>query len=205
MGEHENMQIHTSLAQSLAGSMQSINPEFSLWYLLKFNQNLCLKQLFFNTLKRLVSISLLPGTHMFHSSGSKCNRKPFTEAGKLPIAAYVSPYRELCLAVEAAAALLQDHLEPHRRQQINLFSYQSCQESPTPPSKAQQASPSQPLLGLLSCQGNGCALNSSPRLELGPFGHMCGWQAEKAQATPVLLPGKSHGQKSLVGCSPWSR
>ena len=27
---------------------------------------------------------------------------------------------------------------------------------------------------------------------------------EKAMAaTPVLLPGKSHGQKSLVGCSPW--
>ena len=23
--------------------------------------------------------------------------------------------------------------------------------------------------------------------------------------TPVLLPGKSHGQKSLVGCSPWGR
>ena len=22
---------------------------------------------------------------------------------------------------------------------------------------------------------------------------------------PVLLPGKSHGQRSLVGCSPWSR
>ena len=21
--------------------------------------------------------------------------------------------------------------------------------------------------------------------------------------TPVLLPGKSHGRKSLVGCSPW--
>ena len=29
---------------------------------------------------------------------------------------------------------------------------------------------------------------------------------EKAMAaTPVLLPGKSHGQKSLVGCSPWGR
>ena len=27
---------------------------------------------------------------------------------------------------------------------------------------------------------------------------------EKAMApTPVLLPGKSHGQRSLVGCSPW--
>ena len=25
------------------------------------------------------------------------------------------------------------------------------------------------------------------------------------QPTPVLLPGKSHGQKSLVGCSPWGR
>ena len=29
---------------------------------------------------------------------------------------------------------------------------------------------------------------------------------EKAIApTPVLLPGKSHGQRSLVGCSPWGR
>ena len=25
------------------------------------------------------------------------------------------------------------------------------------------------------------------------------------QPTPVLLPGKSHGQRSLVGCSPWRR
>ena len=23
--------------------------------------------------------------------------------------------------------------------------------------------------------------------------------------TPVLLPGKSHGQRSLVGCGPWGR
>ena len=23
------------------------------------------------------------------------------------------------------------------------------------------------------------------------------------QPTPVLLPGKSHGQRNLVGCSPW--
>ena len=29
---------------------------------------------------------------------------------------------------------------------------------------------------------------------------------EKVMApTPVLLPGKSHGQRSLVGCSPWGR
>ena len=25
------------------------------------------------------------------------------------------------------------------------------------------------------------------------------------QPTPVLLPGKSHGQRNLVGCSPWGR
>ena len=25
------------------------------------------------------------------------------------------------------------------------------------------------------------------------------------QPTPVLLPGKSRGRKSLVGCSPWGR
>ena len=27
----------------------------------------------------------------------------------------------------------------------------------------------------------------------------------KWQPTPVLLPGESHGQKSLVGCRPWGR
>ena len=25
------------------------------------------------------------------------------------------------------------------------------------------------------------------------------------QPTPVLLPGESHGQRSLAGCSPWGR
>ena len=28
-------------------------------------------------------------------------------------------------------------------------------------------------------------------------------QKRQLQPTPVLLPGKSHGQRSLVGCSPW--
>ena len=27
----------------------------------------------------------------------------------------------------------------------------------------------------------------------------------KCQSTPVLLPGKSHGPRSLVGYSPWGR
>ena len=30
-------------------------------------------------------------------------------------------------------------------------------------------------------------------------------QSEKWQPTPVLLPGKSHGQRSLVGYGPWGR
>ena len=29
--------------------------------------------------------------------------------------------------------------------------------------------------------------------------------SRKWQPTPVLLPGRSHGQRSLVGCSPWGR
>ena len=33
---------------------------------------------------------------------------------------------------------------------------------------------------------------------------MYGWRRQW-QPTPALLPGKSHGRRSLVGCSPWSR
>ena len=29
------------------------------------------------------------------------------------------------------------------------------------------------------------------------------WVGRQWQPTPVLLPGKSHGQRSLVGCGPW--
>ena len=31
---------------------------------------------------------------------------------------------------------------------------------------------------------------------------LCEWRRQW-QPTPVLSPGKSHGQRSLVGCSPW--
>ena len=30
-------------------------------------------------------------------------------------------------------------------------------------------------------------------------------QRRQCQPTPVLLPGESHGPRSLVGCSPWGR
>ena len=39
-------------------------------------------------------------------------------------------------------------------------------------------------------------------------GAVCGiaksWRRQR-HPTPVLLPGESHGQRSLVGCSPWGR
>ena len=38
-------------------------------------------------------------------------------------------------------------------------------------------------------------------LSLFTFMH---WR-RKWHPTPVLLPGKSHGQRTLVGCSPWGR
>ena len=31
------------------------------------------------------------------------------------------------------------------------------------------------------------------------------FQRKQWEPTPVLLPGKSHGWRSLVGCSPWGR
>ena len=33
----------------------------------------------------------------------------------------------------------------------------------------------------------------------------CLYRRRQWHPTPVLLPGKSHGQRSLVGCSPWGR
>ena len=32
----------------------------------------------------------------------------------------------------------------------------------------------------------------------------CDWRRQR-HLTPVLLPGKSHGWRSLVGCGPWGR
>ena len=37
-----------------------------------------------------------------------------------------------------------------------------------------------------------------------PESHLGSWRRQW-HPTPVLLPGKSHGWKSLVGCSPWGR
>ena len=44
--------------------------------------------------------------------------------------------------------------------------------------------------------------NSQKPVFLGVYG---GFRRKQWQPTPVLLPGKSHGRRSLVGCSPWGR
>ena len=44
--------------------------------------------------------------------------------------------------------------------------------------------------------------NRQPPPEIGFPG---GWVVKAWHPTPVLLPGKSHGRRSLVGCSPWGR
>ena len=35
--------------------------------------------------------------------------------------------------------------------------------------------------------------------------HIINERVRQWRPTPVLLPGKSHGRRSLVGCSPWGR
>ena len=40
----------------------------------------------------------------------------------------------------------------------------------------------------------------SPEINPRTYGHL---QRRKWQPTPVLLPGKAHGWRSLEGCSPW--
>ena len=47
-----------------------------------------------------------------------------------------------------------------------------------------------------------CLKYGRPRFE--PWVGKIPWR-RKCQSTPVLLPGKSHGRRSLVGYSPWGR
>ena len=37
------------------------------------------------------------------------------------------------------------------------------------------------------------------------IGECLSYQRRQWHPTPVVLPGKSHGRRSLVGCSPWGR
>ena len=46
-------------------------------------------------------------------------------------------------------------------------------------------------------------ISSFQKNELAPSREL--WRRRQWHPTPVLLPGKSHGWRSLEGCSPWGR
>ena len=49
-------------------------------------------------------------------------------------------------------------------------------------------------------------LNNREKIDLKKVNSASGtYQRRQWHPTPVLLPGKSHGWRSLVGCSPWGR
>ena len=58
-----------------------------------------------------------------------------------------------------------------------------------------------PGLGLLSDKEPVCQFK---RCKFDPWVRKIPWR-RAWQPTPVFLLGDSHGQKSLVGCSPWGR
>ena len=47
-----------------------------------------------------------------------------------------------------------------------------------------------------------CQCKRCRRFGFNPWVGKIPWRRQW-HPTPVLLPGKSHGQRSLVGCSPW--
>ena len=49
---------------------------------------------------------------------------------------------------------------------------------------------------------NSVAIKDTKRSGFSPWVRKIPWR-RKWQPTPVFLPGKSHGQRSLVGYSPW--
>ena len=60
---------------------------------------------------------------------------------------------------------------------------------------------------ILTKRPNCCAQKPSPACAfhtLVPANYSITWR-RKWQPTPVFLPGKSHGRKSLVGYGPWGR
>ena len=58
------------------------------------------------------------------------------------------------------------------------------------------------LSRLLSGKESTCQCRKCKRLRFDPWVRQIPWR-KKWQPTPVSLPGKFHGQRSLVGYSPW--
>ena len=73
---------------------------------------------------------------------------------------------------------------------------------PPPPDKDLE-SPSSTRLEALVPSRDSRARTRSP-MKHNTVRYVHGWRRQW-HPTPVLLPGESHGRRSLVGCSPWGR
>ena len=60
------------------------------------------------------------------------------------------------------------------------------------------------LSGRLNQLKNLPAMQETQRRGFNPYVRKIPWR-RKRQPTPVFLPGESHGQRSMVGYSPWGR
>ena len=58
------------------------------------------------------------------------------------------------------------------------------------------------FLGVASGKEPTCHFRRHKRHRFDPWVRKIPWR-RKQQPTPVFLPGEFHGQRSLVGCSPW--
>ena len=60
-------------------------------------------------------------------------------------------------------------------------------------------------LDLFAVQGTFKSLHPYHSSKKSILQHSAFFRRRQWQPTPVLLPGKSHGRRSLVGCCPWGR
>ena len=101
----------------------------------------------------------------------------------------------------------------HRRGRHGL-PVRKCQQTPGPQSGKRDSSFVQAMLGYGWHQNHLSPAFTRPTVQRG--GKYVtrqenlewvglGWWRRQWHPTPVLLPGKSHGRRSLVGCSPWGR
>ena len=59
------------------------------------------------------------------------------------------------------------------------------------------------LLKWLGGKESACQCRRRKRLEMNPWVEKSRWRRKWLPISPVLLPGKSHGPRSLAGYSPW--
>ena len=57
------------------------------------------------------------------------------------------------------------------------------------------------MVMIFKCMRGGTGYTATCSIKLGST--ITPWRRRQWHPTPVLLPGKSHGRRSLVGCSPW--